>query len=232
LIFLNGEWSSMAWWDEKAVENEEATPLDEETAKSFSDGDYKAVTLTEDVELYRVYGYKSREAAEAAQSESPPDYVYMTTEAPTDTMYSRTSSALKPEWGNRATHYERINIPAGTTVYTGQAEEQAISENDQALVGGADQVVISQNDFEPEMVTEKDIKLGYSSGYGAWEESIQKEIETMPKESTRESVTAKLNSMGHKHEDAETKRNENPESTREALQDMRNEQSNAEGEGE
>lgn len=46
------------------------------------------------------------------------------------------------------------------------------------------------------------------------------------------SVVDKLNSMGHKHTDAESKRNPNPESTREALHSMRSEQGNAESKGE
>jgi len=217
----------MAWWDDKAVENEDAAPLDEETAKSFSDGNYKAVTLTEDVELYRVYGYKSREATEAAQSENPPDNIYMTTEEPTNTMYSRTSSALKPEWGNRATHYEKIQVPAGTTVYVGQAEEQTISEHDHALVGGADQVVISQNDFEPEMVTEKDIKLGYSSGYGTWEKSIKKENGQMPtpweqlkqfRQDNGEPITT--SPAAHEHEKYSENENQSPTHVRDQLKEQ------------
>jgi hypothetical protein len=42
----------------------------------------------------------------------------------------------------------------------------------------------------------------------------------------RDSIIDKLNSMGHKHVDAETKRNPNPESTREKLNDMKTERSN------
>lgn len=46
------------------------------------------------------------------------------------------------------------------------------------------------------------------------------------------SVVDRLNSMGHKHTDAESKRNPNPESTREALHGMRSEQGNTESKGE
>jgi hypothetical protein len=49
--------------------------------------------------------------------------------------------------------------------------------------------------------------------------------------STRSSVTDKLNSMGHKHVDAETKRNPNPESTRATLKEMKNEQSHTDSQG-
>jgi hypothetical protein len=49
--------------------------------------------------------------------------------------------------------------------------------------------------------------------------------------SNRESVIGKLNDMGHKHVDAETKRNPNPESTREALKEIRNENSNINNKG-
>jgi hypothetical protein len=66
------------------------------------------------------------------------------------------------------------------------------------------------------------------------EESQKSEVDDMDSSSTgkQSSVTEKLNSMGHKHTDAETKRNANPESTRETLQNMRNEQGNSENKGE
>lgn len=48
---------------------------------------------------------------------------------------------------------------------------------------------------------------------------------------TRDSVNDKLNSMGHKHVDAETKRNPNPESTRAALREIKNEHSSTDNEG-
>jgi hypothetical protein len=44
---------------------------------------------------------------------------------------------------------------------------------------------------------------------------------------SRSSVTDKLNSMGHKHTDAETKRNPNPVFTREKLHEMKSEQSSS-----
>lgn len=49
----------------------------------------------------------------------------------------------------------------------------------------------------------------------------------------RNSVVSKLNSIGHKHTDAETKVNPNPQSTREALHNMQsNTEGNLEGKGE
>jgi hypothetical protein len=53
----------------------------------------------------------------------------------------------------------------------------------------------------------------------------------MADNNTRESINDKLNSMGHKHTDAETKRNPNPESTRATLHEMKNEQTNTEDQG-
>jgi hypothetical protein len=161
-------------------------------------------------------------------------------------MYSRTSSALKPEWGNMATQYEKIHVPAGTTVYVGKAEDQTISEHDHAMVGGADQVIIAQDDFEPEMVTEKGIKLGYHSGYGDWEKSIKEET-AMPNSHDRYQDGANpssthirdmLSDMGHEasppHEPERYADSENPSAThiRDMLSSEENDQPVAESESE
>ena len=67
---------------------------------------------------------------------------------------------------------------------------------------------------------------------------FQKTIQSMQdNESTshQDSVVSKLNSMGHKHTDAETKANPSPQSTKEALHNMQantNTNGNSEGKGE
>jgi len=60
-------------------------------------------------------------------------------------------------------------------------------------------------------------------------QSSQMEEDKTMAANDRDSVLDKLNSMGHKHVDAETKRNENPQNAREVLRDMRNERANASG---
>ena len=52
-------------------------------------------------------------------------------------MQSTIDLALKPEWGNTAKNVVKINVPAGTTIFEGFAENQG-----GFLLGGGNQVVI------------------------------------------------------------------------------------------
>jgi len=60
---------------------------------------------------------------------------YWTQTPPAGPVQSIIDSALLPQWGNTATNVVKIEIPAGTTYFTGTAASQG------GLVGGGSQVV-------------------------------------------------------------------------------------------
>ena len=71
---------------------------------------------------------------------SPPPSAARQRRATVPPVQSIIDSALDPAWGNQATNWVEVRVPAGTTFYEGAAASQG------GLVGGGNQVFISRVD--------------------------------------------------------------------------------------
>jgi filamentous hemagglutinin len=99
-------------------------PLSSETANTFRSGTYTEMVAQQPTTLYRGYGGTADQMGG-----------YWTPTPPAGPVQSTIDSALLPQWGNTATNVVKIEIPAGTTYFTGAAAPQG------GLVGGGTQVV-------------------------------------------------------------------------------------------
>lgn len=100
-------------------------PLADDVANTFRSGTYNAVTSSNPTTLYRVYSDPARQLGP-----------YWTRTRPTGPTQSIIDNALDPAWGNRATNWVEVQVPAGTTFYEGAAAAQ------RGLVGGGNQVFL------------------------------------------------------------------------------------------
>lgn len=100
-------------------------PLPDKVARTFRSGTYDAVTTTEPTKLYRVYSDGVN-----------PTGAYWTRTKPSGPVQAQIDSALDPNWGNKATDWVEVDVPAGTTFYEGSAAQQ------RGLVGGGNQVFL------------------------------------------------------------------------------------------
>ncbi|MGB3410171.1 MAG: hypothetical protein WBA45_03155 [Microthrixaceae bacterium] len=100
-------------------------PLADDVANTFRSGTYNAVTSSNPTTLYRVYSDPARQLGP-----------YWTRTRPTGPTQSIIDNALDPAWGNRATSWVEVRVPAGTTFSEGPAAAQ------RGLVGGGNQVVL------------------------------------------------------------------------------------------
>ena len=62
-------------------------------------------------------------------------------------MQSQFDLALNPDWGNKATHVEKVTVPKGTTIYEGYAAPQKINGRAGELLGGGNQIFINRKDL-------------------------------------------------------------------------------------
>lgn len=104
-------------------------------ADTFRSNSYFEHTLKESTPLYRVFSNNEKELS-----------AYWSRVKPTGPYQSVLDSALDPNWGNKATHWIEITVPAGITVYEGVAspihiKNQGISTG--KLFGGGNQIYIN-----------------------------------------------------------------------------------------
>jgi len=104
-------------------------PLGAKVAATFRSGTYTELLATEPTTLYRVWGGKAGEIGP-----------YWTSTPPSGPLQSTIDSALNQSWGNTAEYVTRIQVPAGTRVFTGVAASQG------GLVGGGNQIFIPKVD--------------------------------------------------------------------------------------
>lgn len=102
-------------------------PLDDVIANTFRSGSYIGVTTSKPTTLYRVYSGNKELSS------------YWTRTKPSGPVQSIIDNALDPAWGNQATNWVKVRVPAGTSFYEGAAASQG------GLVGG-NQVFISRVD--------------------------------------------------------------------------------------
>lgn len=103
-------------------------PLADDVANTFRSGTYSAVQAGSTTTLYRVHN-GSRELGS-----------FWTRMPPGGPVQSIIDSALTPAWGNNATSWVQIRVPAGTTLYEGSTAAQG------GLVGGGSQVIVPHVD--------------------------------------------------------------------------------------
>ena len=113
-------------------------PLKENVAKNFRSGSYERITLEKDATFYRVYGGKADKVGS-----------YMSATPQNGGMQSQIDLALNPEWGNTATNVCKVNVPAGTTIYSGTAAPQIINNGTGTLMGGGSQIYIPRRVVNP-----------------------------------------------------------------------------------
>lgn len=98
-------------------------PLSDDDAKTFRSATYRELTLAQPTTLYRVYGNRVGQLSG-----------WWSRVKPTGPSQAIIDSALDQVWGNSATNWVSIRVPAGTTFYEGIPAEQ------RGLVGGGSQV--------------------------------------------------------------------------------------------
>ena len=101
--------------------------LDDATAATFRGGSYTAMTTSETITLYRVYGGNAGKLGP-----------YWTRTKLSGPLQSQLDSALAPQWGNTANNVVSIRAPKGSTIYEGAAAPQSTGVGQ--ILGGGDQV--------------------------------------------------------------------------------------------
>ncbi|MBM4254249.1 MAG: hypothetical protein FJ146_19965 [Deltaproteobacteria bacterium] len=97
-------------------------------ADTFRSSSYFSYKNTGSLTLYRVQG-KSFENGDRLGR-------FWTRDKPSGPIQSIIDSALDPTWGNTGTHWVKIEVPPGTSLYEGVAASQ------RGLVGGGNQIVV------------------------------------------------------------------------------------------
>ena len=111
-------------------------PLSDHTASTFSGGRYAEIQLSENMRLYRVWD--PEEGVNPLGGYWSLDPNHGTT--------AQIDLALRPEWGNAASHLNIVEAPAGTVVYVGEVATQGAQ-----FVGGGTQVLV-EGGVHPEWV--------------------------------------------------------------------------------
>lgn len=113
-------------------------PLREDVADTFRTGTYAEVRTTEPTSLYRVYGGSARELG-----------AYWSRAAPAGPYQAQFDLALHPSFGNEATRWVKIEVPAGTAFYEGSVGEQG------GLLGGTDQAFFNDVLVQEEWIVQR-----------------------------------------------------------------------------
>lgn len=100
----------------------------ETIANTFRSGTYVAYQNTRPIILYRAQSGPVKTADKLG--------VFWTRTKPSSSMQSMIDSSLDPRWGNRATHWIKIEVPPGQTFYEGSIAPQ------RGLVGGGNQIYL------------------------------------------------------------------------------------------
>lgn len=103
-------------------------------ADTFRSSSYYEHTLKEPTLVYRVFNENGRELS-----------AYWSRVQPTGPYQAVLDSALDPNWGNKATHWIEINVPAGTTVYEGITSQVLLQNHGLTtgqILGGGNQIYI------------------------------------------------------------------------------------------
>ncbi|MDD4681055.1 MAG: filamentous hemagglutinin, partial [Clostridia bacterium] len=111
----------------------EPGPLKQSVAETFSGATYKETVLTQDTAFYRVYGGSSGKVGS-----------YMTRVPQNGGMQSQIDLAINPQWGNTAQYVTKGIVPRGTVIYEGRAASQIINGGAGRLIGGGNQIYISE----------------------------------------------------------------------------------------
>jgi hypothetical protein len=106
-------------------------------ADTFRSGSYFETTLTEEVKLYRVYSDEKNVLGR-----------YWSRVKPNGPLQATLDSALDPNFGNRATKWVEIKIPAGEIIYEGTVSDIYLKSKGSkvkvgSLLGGGTQVYIT-----------------------------------------------------------------------------------------
>lgn len=153
--------------------------------------------------LYRAYGYRTLNDGDSEVVVDGKGGSYFTTEEPTDRMDTRLKTALPiTHWeknaegkyvlGNAATHYEKVEVPAGTEIRRGIVQPQTTASGYE-LPGGAVEVILPENwhTDHPEWVMQDDIPLGYESGYQEHERRVARLLEEQEQQTVISDLDAK-----------------------------------------
>jgi hypothetical protein len=105
---------------------------------TFRSGSYFELTLKEPLSLYRVFNDNTKMAGR-----------YWSRIKPTGPLQAQLDSALLPTWGNVASKWVELKIPAGTRIYEGVVSAQYLKSAGSKievgqLLGGGNQVYINQ----------------------------------------------------------------------------------------
>jgi hypothetical protein len=107
-------------------------PLTDKVASTFRSGAYTMKMTTQPMTLYRAHTEGASKLGNFWTREKP--------EGPTQ---AKMDSALNPKWGNNATTYSTIRVPAGTRFFEGKVAPQQIARGGE-LHGGGSQIVFSK----------------------------------------------------------------------------------------
>ena len=100
---------------------------------TYKDGQYRTVVTSEEITVYRAFGYNA-EAGGAFATSNPI----------INRVQTKVDSAILPEWKNTLRYEAEIVIPQGTTLNIGRVGEQ-YTMSGARLAGDADQFLLPQN---------------------------------------------------------------------------------------
>lgn len=109
----------------------------ERTAATFTGGSYTELVTQQPTILYRAH-----------TAGEDPIGRFWSRDIPWGPVQAQMDSALNPLWGNRATTFSRIEVPAGTRIFEGTVAPQDIPLGG-VLLGGGNQIVFGEFTFPP-----------------------------------------------------------------------------------
>ncbi|WP_156936151.1 pre-toxin TG domain-containing protein [Anoxybacteroides tepidamans] len=115
------------------VEEIEKMPLPQTIAATFKDSNYRTVITKENITVYRAFGGH----ADAGGT-------FATTSPAVNRIHTKIDLALLPEWKNTRNYEAVIEVPKGTILNIGRAEQQ-MTKTGSILKGDADQILLPLN---------------------------------------------------------------------------------------
>lgn len=166
-------------------------PLSDADKASFLDGKYISAITNVDIKLYRIYGGGSTQDG-FREGEHPKEYLYLTTEKPTDRMFEKMELALSNKWQgkrkdengkpvfdkngkpiidqpNTREFFSEVIVPKGNIINIGYVAPQD-TKGKQKLPGGGIQILVQNKGLK----FGKEQRLNFGSTYAEFDKHAKK----------------------------------------------------------
>ena len=166
-------------------------PLNDVDKASFLEGKYISAITNEDIKFYRIYGGGSSQDG-SCNGECAREYLYLTTEKPTDRMFEKMELALSNKWQgkrkdksgnliidkngeavvdqpNTREFFSEVIVPKGNIINIGYVAPQN-TKGGQVLPGGGIQVLAQNKNLK----FGKKQRLDFTSNYAEFDEHAKR----------------------------------------------------------